>query len=300
MSVMPRAARFPRLHPAQVCFVVEDVAKAVEECVTRFGWGPFHQFSAPVDDATYRDWRGAKHTSVALGMAGGVQVELIHVHEGRDTVEAYQARYGAGPQHLGISCKDREEALAALEGIGAQLDDRGEYPGIRFAFVDTPTGPGLFELLQQTGETAPPGAEEARESAAATGPEVELDRATIVTRDLDRAQAFFAQAFRWEGVEAETRTLRIGDRESRVRRARGPGGQLTFELIEPSEADDDGPYARHLARGDHGFAHAGGRARAVSLPTGATVEGEWLEDGERFGLYDWSGGVSSLQLRSES
>lgn len=288
-------ARFPRLHPAQVCFVVDDVASAATECVDRFGWGPFHQFSAPVPEARYHDWVGPKETDVALGMAGGVQVELIHVREGRDTVGAYQARYGTGFQHLGISCKDRESALAALEAIGAQLDDAGEYPGIRFAFVDTPTGPGMFELLQQTGDTPPPG-EDAKEEVAGLAPSVILDRATIVTDDLDRAHAFYAKAFRWEDVAIETVTLRLDGAEERVRRARGRAGQLEIELVE-ARPEGDGPYARHLGRGDHGLVHAGGVVADGALPEGATHVGEWVEGGERFGLYPWSGGAASLQIR---
>lgn len=297
-------ARFPRLHPAQVCFVVDNVDAAADECVASFGWGPFHRFTAPVDKATYRDWTGAKRTDVALGMAGAVQVELIHVHEGHDTVEAYQARYGAGLQHLGISCKDRDQALAALEEIGAKVDDRGEHPGIRFAFVDTPTGPGMFELLQATGETQPPGAESGsvgpvRKNARETAPSVTLDRATIVTRDLDRALAFYARAFRWEDPEVESCTLRVDAKESRVRRVRGQAGHLLLELVEPTAGNDD-PYARHLARGDHGLAHAGGITRDGDLPAGAAIEGEWLESGEAFGLYAWSGGPESLQFRRGS
>lgn len=293
--------RFPRLYPAQVCFVVEDVDQAVEEVVARFGWGPFHRFTAPVSEARYRDWTGAKKTDVALGMAGGVQVELIHVHEGHDTVETYQARYGAGLQHLGISCKDREAAIAALETIGGVVDDRGEHPGIRFAFVDTPTGPGMFELLQATGDTPAPGADENRRASEAEppNPSVVLDRATIVTADLDRAFDFYARAFRWDDVEIEEVALRVGERETRLRRARGRAGQLQLELIEPAAEGDD-PYARHLARGDHGLVHAGGTSDDERLPEGSLAEGEWLDDGETFGLYAWSGGAGTLQIRRAS
>jgi methylmalonyl-CoA/ethylmalonyl-CoA epimerase len=290
--------RFPRLHPAQVCFVVDDVDAAVEECVGTFGWGPFHRFTAPVPEARYHDWSGPKKTDVALGMAGAVQVELIHVHAGHDTVEAYQARYGAGFQHLGISCKDREQAIAALESIGGAVDDQGEYPGIRFAFVDTPTGPGMFELLQTTGDAPPPGANENGETNRNDAPQigVVLDRATVVTADLDRAFDFYARAFRWEDVRIEDATLRIGASETAVRRVRGLAGQLQLELIEPRSAKDD-PYMRHLARGDHGLVHAGGISVETKLPGGASIEGEWLEDGETFGLYDWSGGSGTLQVR---
>jgi len=194
-------ARFPRLHPAQVCFVVEDVDTAVDECVASFGWGPFHRFTAPVPEARYHDWVGPKKTDVALGMAGGVQVEL--------------------------------------------------------------------------------------------------DRVTIVTDDLDRALAFYARAFRWEDAQIESRTLRVGSVESSTRRARGQAGQLLFELVEPPRGGAD-PYARHLARGDHGLVHAGGVSQSGELPADATAYGEWLEDGEAFALYAWSGGSESLQLRRAS
>lgn len=288
---------FPRLHPAQVCFVVDDVEAAVGECVSSFGWGPFHRFTASVPEARYQGWSGPKSTEVALGMAGKVQVELIHVHEGHDAIEAYQARYGKGLQHLGISCRDREQAIAALEGIGGVVDDRGEYPGIRFAFLDTPTGPGMFELLQTTGDGPPPGTDVATEGEIALWTScVAIDRATIVTDDLDRVLTFYSRAFRWEHAHGEPRTLRIGDAESRVRRVRGRAGQLVLELLEPRPGDDD-PYARHLARGSHGLVHAGGFLRDGDLPTEATIHGEWIEDGELFGLYDWSGGSGSLQIR---
>ena len=296
--------RFPRLHPAQVCFVVVDVAAAVDECVARFGWGPFHAFTAPVAEATYGDWSGRKRTDVALGMAGGVQVELIHVHEGHDTVEAYQARYGRGLQHLGISCRDREAAVAALEAIGGRLDDQNEYPGVRFAFVDTPTGPGMFELLQQTDDAPTPDADTARsEEGGAREDEspplrAPLDRATIVTADLDRALAFHAAAFRWTDVAPERAPLRIDGVETQVRRVRGPAGQLTLELVEPTPGSDD-PYARHLARGDHGLVHAGGFATDDGMPADPIGSGEWLDEGEIFHLYEWSGGAGSLQLRSD-
>ncbi len=284
----------PRLHPAQVCFVVDDVDAGVEECVERFGWGPFHRFSAPVAEARYHDWMGAKHTEVALGMAGEVQVELIHVSEGRDTVGAYQERYGRGFQHLGIHCRSRDDAIDALDALGGKLDDRGEYPGIRFAFVDTPTGPGMFELLEASRSEAPPGSDAG--AAKVNEPDVALDRATIATPTLDRALDFYTRAFGWSEVSAEARTLRVGGSEVKTRRARGRAGRLELELIEPAPGADD-PYSRHLARGDHGLVHAGGVARSALPASGAAIEGAWLEDGEPFTLHDWAGGRAALQIR---
>jgi hypothetical protein len=100
-----------RLFPSQVCFVVDDVPSAAAECSKRFGWGPFQTFTATVERAEYKGEYAKRVTDVALGMAGAVQVELVHVHQGIDCIATYQDRYGPGFQHLGIYCRSREAAL---------------------------------------------------------------------------------------------------------------------------------------------------------------------------------------------
>ncbi len=286
----------PLLHPRQVCFVVEDVPAAVQFCEETLGWGPFYQFKASVPDACYKDWSGEKLTEVALGMAGKVQVEFLHIHRGRDTTADYQAQYGTGFQHLGIHCESRDEALTYLESLGATVNELNEYPGIRLAFVDVPTGPGMFEILQPTAEMADndgiSGSRKANDSDRAL---FDVDRATMVTRDIESALAFYASAFGWDSPTAATATLRYGDKETCVRRYIGDAGTLQLELIQPNVNSDD-PYAAHLRRGDHGLIHAGGVFNG-GLPAGEARSGEWLETGESFTLYDWAGGERALQVR---
>jgi len=289
-------AAVPHLHPQQVCFVVDDVPAAVQYCRERFGWGPFYQFKAPVPEASYRDWTGEKLTEVALGMAGSVQVEFLHVHRGRDTTGDYQAQYGTGFQHLGIHCQSRDEALAHLVSLGARVNELNEYPGIRFAFVDLPTGPGMFEILQPTAELAEDeGISSSRESSSDSKTLFDVDRATIVTRNIDTALAFHSAAFGWEEATATEATLEYDGKQTTVRRYIGKAGDLELEFIEPSEDSDD-PYCAHLRRGDHGLIHAGGAIRG-EFPEGEALYGEWLETGESFALYDWAGGERSLQIR---
>ncbi|MBW2422852.1 MAG: VOC family protein [Deltaproteobacteria bacterium] len=283
------------LFPTQVCFMVDDVQRAAEECVARFGWGPFRHFTADVPDSHYRGWCGRRHNDVALGMAGRVQVELLHVHEGRAAISDYQAEYGRGFQHLGIACGSREAALERLEALGASLDESNEFGGTRFAFVDVPTGPAMFELLDHEGEE--PGrlreatAEETESGVRVLG----LDRATIVTADIDSSLRFYAQAFGWEDARAEPQTLRHAAGTSCMRRFVGHAGWLDLELVEPAGTAED-PYSRHRARGPHGLVHAGGPS-PEGFAASSSVEYEWLETGERFALYDWAGGPGSLQLR---
>ena len=286
----------PALSPQQVCFVVDDVPAAVQHCEKHYGWGPFFQFKAPVPDARYKDWSGEKLTEVALGMAGRVQVEFLHVHTGHDTTEDYQARYGSGFQHLGINCESRDEALAHLESIGATVNEVNEYPGIRFAFVDAPTGKGMFEILQPTAEMASnDGISSSRQSSKDAENRLNVDRATIVTRDINAALDFYSSAFNWERSTPEQQTLRFGNGETQVWRHIGSAGKLQLEFIQPEEDSDD-PYAAHLRRGEHGLIHAGGTTGG-DFPAGEAILGEWPATGESFALYDWPGGKNALQVR---
>jgi len=280
-----------RLYPRQTCFVVEDVEEAVAEASRRFGWGPFSTFTATFEEVEYRGTVANRVNDVALGMAGAVQVELVHVHEGFDCISAYQKRYGRGFQHLGIGCRSREAAVEKLESLGARLDELNDYSGVKIGFVDVPTGPGMFELLQPTSKEAGPRGEEALHEVA--GPVVELDRATIVTANMERDLKFYAGAFGWKDISAETQTLRCGQREFRLRRVCGRAGLLEFELVEAVRGGGD-PYSAHLAHRDHGLVHAG----AIETKSDSVTKTyEWLEAGESFELYDWAGGEGSLQLR---
>jgi catechol 2,3-dioxygenase-like lactoylglutathione lyase family enzyme len=295
---MPES-EIPALSPWQCCFVVDDVAASVASCEARFGWGPFQQFSAPVDDASYRGWTGHKLTDVALGMAGKTQIEFIHVHEGHDAVETYQAEYGRGFQHLGVRCRSRDAALDHLEALGAKRNELLAYSGIQIAFVDIPTGDAMFELLQ------PAPREHSKKTAAAkprTEPSAALavDRATIATADIDAALRFYSAAFGWTDAAASPVTLRYRagnadtNGEVRLRRFVGHAGTLDIELVEAAPGGND-PYTAHLRRGAHGLVHAGAVStnRATSE---ATLVCEWIEDGENFELHDWEAG--SLALRA--
>jgi hypothetical protein len=288
----------PRLLPSQVCFVVDDVPAAAAECSERYRWGPFHHFTVRVPDAHYRGWKGLRCNDVALGMAGGVQVELVHVHEGREPIADYQTRYGTGFQHLGIGCRSRDVALLHLEMLGAQVNELNEHEGIRIAFVDVPTGTAMFELLQFPPRGEGDAGIEASARPQEGGDVFALDRATIVTSDLAGALRFHAGAFGWEDPQPRTETLRYGGATTRVKRYLGRAGKLELELLEPEPGSRD-PYAAHLERGDHGLIHAGGMLANASLPD-EVLAGEWAERGEHFTLHDWAGGKGALQLRRPS
>lgn len=281
-----------KLEAIQTCFVVDDVERAARFCEERFGWGPFRSFTAP------NEGQGTV-TQVALGMAGDVQVELIRVLEGRDVVGDYQERYERGLQHLGTTCSTVEEGIETLEALGAHCATRFDVTGVRVAFMDTPVGPALIELLQILG----PAPKRSPESRA----RVEIDRVTLVCPQIEENARFFGEAYGWDADPATTQTLELrapgaAARERfELRRQLARTRLLEFEMIEVPEATEPvHPYARHRLEREHGLVHAGGRIASVASALGAEAEdawrGRWLGSGEEFALVEGPAGHASLQL----
>lgn len=307
------SGKAPSLFPLQVCFVVDNVPEAVAFCEEHYHWGPFTQFTINVEDAQYKDWCGDKRTEVALGMAGKVQMEFLHVHRGRDTTADYQQKYGTGFQHLGISVRSRDEAIAYLEGLGASVNETREVPGVHFGFVNIPnTGEGMFELLETTNDAPADSAiaksreQKAKSQEQKTGdqgsgtgvlaPSFTLDRATIVTTNMADTLSFYAQAFNWQDPTAIEQTLQIEGQYSKALRYVGKAGFLELEIIEPV-AGGSNPYSAHLDRGSHGLVHTGGALENNALMGETAIKGHWKETGESFELYDNFGVANSIQMR---
>ncbi len=287
------------LAPVQVCFIVNNVEEAVRFSEEHFGWGPFHTFSAPVENAKYKGWSGFKHIDVALGSGGNVQIEYVHVREGKDTIALYEEKYGTGIQHFGVQTPDRDAAIDYITSLGGEEDARDEYPGIRFAFMNIPTGQGMFELLQteQAANSIVDAAKAVKGSGSAVeNPVLKVDRSTVVTGNMNETLAFYSQCFDWVNVKADVQTLRSSNGEVKLKRCVAFASAMEIELIEATEEGTD-PYSLHRKRGEHGIIHA---SSSDALPSDSLIpsyEGEWLETGERFSLYEWLGGNNSLQIR---
>ncbi|MFK7733458.1 MAG: VOC family protein [Pseudomonadales bacterium] len=301
----------------QACFVVNNVEAAVKFCSEQLGWGPFQHFKIPSQNAQYRDWQGDKLTEVALGMAGRAQVELIHVHSGQDAIQQYQSKMGAGFQHLGVLCQSTDDALAHLGQLGAVLNDRNQYGEITFSFVDVPQGPALIELLER-GEQGLPGSQSTDEHGSTIGKTEQsqnarllLDRATLVTADIESSAEFYAKSFKQRKYVITDETLRYSENsanaktldtvEVSARRCLIDAGVLAIELIQTLD-EGQSVYGKQLKRaaqhGGHGLVHVGGcGGKELDLPESNRVDGQWLECGESFSLYSGPDELSSIQVR---
>ncbi len=302
----------------QACFVVNDVGSAVEFCTTQLGWGPFQHFNIPSHNARYRQWQGDKLTEVALGMAGRAQIELIHVHSGEDAIQQYQSRMGSGLQHLGILCQSTDEALAHVGALGAVLNDRNQYGDITFSFIDVPQGPAMLELLERGAQGLPNAqADTAHESTIgrtthSVNARLLLDRATLVTSDIESSAVFFAKSFLHCEYTITEDTLsysaptkqRPAAQHTNVHALRCliPAGVLDIELIQLLNGGSD-IYSNQLKRaarhGGHGLIHVGGYpAQALEFTATPRFDGNWLVSGESFSVYTGPDDLASIQIRN--
>ncbi len=298
----------PKLTAYQACFIVEDVPRALQFCEEMLGWGPFQHFRIPLEHAEYRGWSGPKLNEVALGMAGSSQVELMHVHQGQDSMQQYQRDMGTGLQHIGVLCHSTTDAVAHLSALGAEVDDSRQYGDITFSFINSSLGPALLELLERGERGLPTQESMARDMEELTAQRtlntrLAPDRVTLAVADIAEASRFLGETFSAHR-EIIDDCLRIRGSNGAIeellcKRCIVPGGVLEFELVQPMRPGND-PYSRHLRRasahGNHALVHIGGHTTDLALP-GPTISGEWRERAEHFLLCSGPDERCSLQLR---
>jgi catechol 2,3-dioxygenase-like lactoylglutathione lyase family enzyme len=141
----------------QVAYVVADLHKAIDFYQKSLGSGPFYVLEHMKSEA--RIFRGEVHpaeTSIAMGFAGNVNVELMQVHDNAPSVlrEGIE-RYGYGFHHWGIPFEDTEAELPRYLAEGYVEVSRNPVPtGGEVVFLDPPHPvlPGYLELLPVTPE----------------------------------------------------------------------------------------------------------------------------------------------------
>ena len=139
----------------QTCFVVPDLARAIDYYVRTLNVGPF--FVLPHRTQPDRVYRGSVapiEVSLAMGFAGNMQIELIEQHDQAPSLfrEAVAQR-GYGFHHFGIAHDDVPGVLPTYLAEGFAVVGRSPVPtGGEVVFLEPPdrTHPGYLELLPAT------------------------------------------------------------------------------------------------------------------------------------------------------
>jgi hypothetical protein len=141
----------------QLCWVVADLAAATRAFTARYGVGDW--FTIPEvhfgpDNAELRGAPADYTIGVALGYAGGQQLELIEPRGGASLYSEHLAGFGPGLHHAAWVPDDYDAALAEATEAGIEIAARGRFEGVGMEFAYLDGGPigSYIELLRLSRE----------------------------------------------------------------------------------------------------------------------------------------------------
>ena len=141
---------------AQLGFVVDDIAAAMDHWVGSLGVGPFFYLpDPPLRELRYRGEPTPARISVALSYSGEMQVELIQALDDHPSpYRDYRLAHGAGLHHVARFTGDFDAVLAGYVADGRRpvFEGRGLSETQRFCYFPSARDGGpMSELVEATG-----------------------------------------------------------------------------------------------------------------------------------------------------
>jgi catechol 2,3-dioxygenase-like lactoylglutathione lyase family enzyme len=136
----------------QVGIIVRDIEKAAADYAEFFGIDRPKAHLTDAYESTEAEYKG-KPTRARAKLAfmdfGSLQVELIEPDEHQSTWREFLDEHGEGIHHIAFVIDGMKDRVATLSGKGFALDQKGEYTGGRYAYIDTrDTLKTIVELLE--------------------------------------------------------------------------------------------------------------------------------------------------------
>jgi len=136
----------------QIGLVVHDVDKVSKAYAQFFGVEQPTSFWTDDYEKARTECNGKPTTAkakLAFFDMGSLQLELIQPDENESTWRHYLDEHGEGVHHIAFEIKGMNEKIDLLGKAGFSLQQRGEYTGGRYAYIDTfPQLKVILELLE--------------------------------------------------------------------------------------------------------------------------------------------------------
>jgi len=156
--------KMPITNIAQICVIVPDLDRAVENYWKIFAIGPwkFYTYGKPLVKRMTRHGRPCEYKMrVALANVGAVRIELIEPVEGDTVYSEFVEKHGYGIHHVGVLTESMAESLSQAQKAGLEMtqdgagfgpDDDGHY-----AYLETENLIGTtIELIERPRRRNPP------------------------------------------------------------------------------------------------------------------------------------------------
>ena len=136
----------------QVGIIVKDIEKTAAEYAEFFGVEKPEAHLTDGYDKTESEYKGEPteaRAKLAFFDFGSLQVELIEPDEHPSTWREFLEENGEGIHHVAFFIDGMKEKVTTLTGKGFALDQKGEYTGGRYAYINTrDTLKTMVELLE--------------------------------------------------------------------------------------------------------------------------------------------------------
>ncbi|AIQ22664.1 MULTISPECIES: VOC family protein [unclassified Paenibacillus] len=124
----------------QIGILVNDVEKVSTAYAEFFGLKKPEIIVTDTEDIAQTRHNGVAtqaRAKLAFFDMGSLQLELIEPDHEPSTWRDYLNEHGEGPHHIAFVVEGMKEKIMLLEGKGFPLQQKGEYTGGRYAYMDT-------------------------------------------------------------------------------------------------------------------------------------------------------------------
>lgn len=136
----------------QIGLVVRDIDKSKKRWAKMLGVPVPDSHLTDTVDKTNAKFRGKKmhaRAKLAFFKLGQVSLELIEPVGGPSTWKEALLRHGESVHHIAFHVKDTEQVEKDFEKLGCRTEQKGDYTGGRYSYVDARKPLGvILEFLQ--------------------------------------------------------------------------------------------------------------------------------------------------------
>lgn len=124
----------------QIGILVQDIEKTSQAYADFFGIEkPEWSWTGTYEEAEtqYKGEPSQARAKLAFIDMGSLTLELIEPDEHPSTWRDHLNEHGEGPHHIAFVVNGMKQIVSTMEGKGMSLVQKGEYPGGRYAYMDT-------------------------------------------------------------------------------------------------------------------------------------------------------------------
>lgn len=144
----------------QICLVVKDLQKTIEQYWRSLGIGPWKifLFEEPLlREMTIRGKPKKYRMHVAICQLENIYIEVIQPIEGETIYKEFLEKNGEGLHHLGFIIDHLDKEMKQFEANGFRILQSGRFQEGGFAYLDTQENFGtILELIERSKPPNPP------------------------------------------------------------------------------------------------------------------------------------------------